>query len=157
MSRRPGRELETLPHFIYTHHDEMGNVIYAGRTSDPKRRPYDASKRSWIKTESSEVRVSPPMPFDLACWVESALIDAVLPKHNTRSGESPEANRDPRLDRYCEVFGVTRAVARWALAYMPRDPEQFEQRVAEQVAMQANARIEPRSGRSKAAQSRKSA
>lgn len=128
MSRRPGRELEQLPHFVYIHLDAEGDAIYVGRTCDPESRPHDARRRPWIKTESRRVEVSPAMSFEAATWAERALIRAHRPKHNTRPGQtlSEGASRDWRIDRIAEAEGVNRATARWAANYYPTDPDEFE-------------------------------
>lgn len=129
MSRRPGRELELLPHYVYSHFNAECAVIYVGRTSDPDTRPMDSRRRSWISTESTEVLISPEMTFAAAVWVETEMIRALAPKHNERPGQHLE-NTDWRIDRVCEVEGVTRATARWAVQYYPTDPVEFEAQLA---------------------------
>lgn len=135
MSRRPGRVLEQLPHFVYIHLDAEGDAIYVGRTCDPESRPHDARRRPWIKTESRRVEVSPAMSFEAASWAERALIRAHLPKHNTRPGQTLNegAGQDWRIDRIAEAEGVTRATARWAANYYPTDPEEFEEALEARV------------------------
>ena len=125
MSRRPAHELEALPHHVYVHTDNMGVPIYVGRTAHPDTRPWDTKRREWIKDETREVEVSPPMSFEAAAWMETTLIRGMNPKHNKRSGQlRPE--KDWRVDRLCEVDGCTRSSARFALQYMPRERDAFE-------------------------------
>lgn len=127
MTRRPGRELEQLPHHVYIHFNKKGAVIYVGRTVDPDSRPWDASRRKWMKTESDEVLVSPAMPFEAAMWMETTLIRTSRPRHNRQVGQYERpALDDWRIDRLCEAEGVTRATAKWAVDYMPSDPDEFE-------------------------------
>ena len=113
MTRRPGRELEREPHHIYYHLNEAGDVIYVGRTAHPESRPSGSEKRPWIAAESSEVVVSPPMPFEVAAWVEDRMICTLNPKHNRRRGQHLE--QDPRIDLMCGATGMSRADARWNL------------------------------------------
>lgn len=133
MSRRSGRELETLPHYVYAHLNKAGAVIYVGRTSDPEHRPTDTKRRRWIATESASVIVSPAMPFEAAAWVETEMIRAISPKRNDRSGQTLR-NIDWRIDRWCEAEGVTRADAGWAVKYAPTDPDEFEAYLAQRKA-----------------------
>lgn len=129
----PRRELERLPHHVYVHTDKRGDVIYVGRTAHPDERPWrDSGARPWIATESRNVEISPPMPFEAARWMERVLIDTVRPRHNQRRGESDE-RLDWRIDRIAEAEGVTRAAARFAAPYYPTDPDEFEAFLARRV------------------------
>ena len=126
MARRPQRELEVLPHYVYKHFGAKGVVIYVGMTSNPDGRPTDTKRRPWIKTESKRIEVSPPMPYEAAAWVERSLIRAHNPKHNTNCGPLHIEKRDWRIDRICEAEGVTVATARWWASYMPYEKDAFE-------------------------------
>jgi len=125
MARRPQRELELLPHYVYKHFDAKG-VIYVGMTSDPEGRPTDTKRRPWIKTESKHIEVSPPMSYEAAAWVERSLIRAHNPKHNTNCGPLHIEKRDWRIDRMCEAEGLTVTQARWWVNYFPIERVAFE-------------------------------
>jgi hypothetical protein len=134
MGRRPGRDLEKLPHYVYIHLDSAGRAIYVGRTSDPDFRPQDDRKRKWIAAESRDVLLSPAMPFDVAAWVEASLIQTMAPRHNQRSGQTNHpAAEDWRIDRICEAENVTRAYAKWAVRYFPKDRDEFEAVLADRL------------------------
>jgi hypothetical protein len=126
MSRRPQRELELLPHHVYKHFGAKGVVIYVGMTSDPSGRPTDTKRRPWIKTESKRIEVSPAMPYEAAAWVERSLIRVHNPKHNTNCGPLHIEKRDWRIDRMCEVEGLTVTQARWWVTYFPIERVAFE-------------------------------
>lgn len=135
MTKRTRAELEALPHYVYIHVDTNLTPIYVGRTAFPEERPWDTKKRSWIKDETFEVSVSPPMPFKAACWVEDRLIVSCLPKHNTRRGQTNHpADEDWRIDRICAAEGVTRTTAKQFVAFYPTDPDEFEAYLERRVA-----------------------
>lgn len=135
MSRRPGRELERLPHYVYVHLDGEYEPLYVGRTAHPDERPWESRNRKWIKRESAEVIVSPPMSFEAASWVEAELIALARPTHNERPGQTlaQHASRDWRIDRICEAENVNRATARSLVRYYPTDPDEFEEYLAKRV------------------------
>lgn len=137
MTRRPGRELEQLPHHVYVHLNAKGEPIYVGRTSDPDARPRDDRKREWM-TDSSEVLLSPAMPFEAAMWMETALIQTMAPRHNRNRGQSNRpAAEDWRIDRLCEAEGLDRTTAKLFIRYFPKDEAEFEAYLAKRVAAKA--------------------
>lgn len=148
MTRRPGRELERLPHYVYVHLNGEYEPLYVGRTAHPDRRPWESRNRKWIERESAEVVVSPPMSFEAASWVEAELITLAQPKHNKRPGQTlaQHASKDWRIDRICEAEGVNRASAKALVRYYPTDPDEFEAYLAQRVekVREFNAEVERR-------------
>lgn len=86
--------LPSEDHFVYVHRDADARVLYVGRTKHPDSRPFDTRGRPW-QADVAETFVSPPMPYEAACWVEDHLLMAAEPPHNVRRGrvefDNPQA------------------------------------------------------------------
>ena len=125
-------ELRARPHHVYLHLDGAREVVYVGRTVDPTTRPFDTKDRPWV-ANVGDVAISPAMPFDAAAWTEARLIDALRPEHNQIHG-SEHVSDDWRVDYLMDAEGVDRPTATWAVAFMPRDGDEFRALVAYRIA-----------------------
>lgn len=82
------RYLESLPHYVYRHISEDGEVLYVGRTMDPKKRPHESTGRAWMKEHRTKVKIQGPMSYEDACQLEADLIEFESPRFNIMNGWS---------------------------------------------------------------------
>ena len=131
-------------HQVYILRNADEDVLYVGVTSNLKNRlrAHSRIKPWWSEVSPERTTTSEPIAWELALTSEEHYIRTLSPRYNRRQTNGSLYLRWGVRDE----INAERAEYRAGLAARKA-----------QIAMQADARIEPRSGRSKAAQSRKPA